>query len=133
MLGEYAAREAAFSYGGLSTHLAFGSLAVLWLATGLLAYRAIRAGRIEAHRGWMTRNFALTFAGVMLRVWIPWFEAVGIPFGVAYPVGSLACLGSESRRRRDARTRLAASPCRNREQQSHACLAFFGHSVLCTF
>src|SRR5215213_8887988 len=53
---------AAFSYGGLSTHLGFGSLAVLWLATGGLAYRAIRAGRIEEHRGWMTRNFALTFA-----------------------------------------------------------------------
>jgi len=77
---------AVFSYGGLSTHLAFGSLAVLWLATGLLAYRAIRAGRIEAHRGWMTRNFALTFAGVMLRLWIPGSEALGIPFDVAYPV-----------------------------------------------
>ncbi len=77
---------AAFSYGGLSTHLGFGSLAVLWLATGLLAYRAIRAGRIEAHRGWMTRNFALTFAGVMLRLWIPGSEALGIPFDVAYPV-----------------------------------------------
>src|SRR5215213_4198775 len=38
---------AAFSYGGLITHIAFGSLAVLWLATGLLAYRAIRAKRIE--------------------------------------------------------------------------------------
>jgi uncharacterized membrane protein len=82
---------AAFSYGGLTTHIAFGSLAVLWLATGLLAYRAIRARRIEVHRHWMTRNFALTFAGVMLRLWIPGLLAGGIPFDVAYPVVAWLC------------------------------------------
>jgi len=57
-----------FSYGGVITHIGFGSLAVLWLATGLLAYRAIRARKIEVHRQWMTRNFALTFAAVTLRL-----------------------------------------------------------------
>jgi hypothetical protein len=80
-----------FSYGGLSTHLGFGSLAVLWLTTGLLAYRAIRAKRIEVHRHWMTRNFALTFAGVMLRVWMPMAVAADIPFDAAYPVVAWLC------------------------------------------
>ena len=75
---------AAFSYGGWITHLGFGSLAVLWLATGLLAYRAIRARRIEVHRHWVTRNFALTFAGVMLRLWMPVLLVGGMPFDVAY-------------------------------------------------
>lgn len=82
---------ALFSYGGLNTHLAFGSLAVLWLATGVMAYRAIRAGRIEEHRRWMTRNFALTFAGVMLRLWMPVSVVGGIPFDTAYAVVAWLC------------------------------------------
>jgi len=82
---------ALFSYGGLVTHFGFGSLAVLWLATGMLAYRAIRARRIEEHRHWMTRNFALTLAGVMLRLWLPVSGAAGIPFDVAYLVVAWLC------------------------------------------
>ena len=82
---------ALFSYGGLITHLGFGTLAVAWLTSGLLAYRAIRARRIEVHRQWMTRNFALTFAAVMLRLWIPGSEAAGISFDVSYPVVAWLC------------------------------------------
>lgn len=82
---------APFSYGGLNTHLAFGSLGVLWLATGVLAYRAIRAGKIAEHRRWMIRNFALTFAGVMLRLWMPVSVVSGIPFGTAYGVVAWLC------------------------------------------
>jgi len=82
---------AAFSYGGMITHIAFGSLAVLWLATGLLAYRAIRAKRIEVHRHWMTLNFSLTLAGVMLRLWVPVMVTSGIPFEAAYLVVSWLC------------------------------------------
>jgi uncharacterized membrane protein len=80
-----------FSYGGIIAHSAFGSLAVLWLATGLLAYRAIRARRIAEHRRWMIRNFALTFAGVMLRLWMPLSAVGGIPFEQAYPVVAWLC------------------------------------------
>ena len=82
---------AVFSYDGLSTHLGFGSLAVLWLATGLLAYRAIRAKRIEVHRHWMTLNFSLTLAGVMLRLWVPVMVVGGIPFDAAYLVVAWLC------------------------------------------
>jgi hypothetical protein len=82
---------AAFSYGGLITHIGFGSLAVLWLATGLLAYRAIRARRIEVHRHWMTLNFSLTLAGVMLRLWIPVMVTSGIPFEAAYLMVAWLC------------------------------------------
>jgi uncharacterized membrane protein len=65
--GLYMAR---LSYGGLPAHLSFATLAAWWLATGLLAYRRIRAGEIEAHRRWMLRNYALTFAAVTLRLWL---------------------------------------------------------------
>lgn len=49
----------------------FSALAVLWLATAWRAYRAIRRRDIAGHQAWMIRNYALTYAGVMLRVWLP--------------------------------------------------------------
>lgn len=55
---------------GLVGVLGFGSLAVLWLAAAGLGWRAIRRGDVPAHRAWMIRAFALTFAGVTLRVWL---------------------------------------------------------------
>ena len=48
----------------------FGSLAILWFITGIAAYRAARERRLDSHRAWMIRNFALTFAGVTLRLWV---------------------------------------------------------------
>ncbi|WP_203580163.1 DUF2306 domain-containing protein [Microbacterium hibisci] len=49
----------------------FGALGVLWLVTGWRAYRAIRRGDVPSHRAWMIRNYALTYSGVMLRIWLP--------------------------------------------------------------
>lgn len=49
----------------------FGALAVVWLLTGWRAYRAIRRRDVPSHRAWMIRNYALTYAGVTLRVWLP--------------------------------------------------------------
>lgn len=55
--------------GGLSSTFGFSMLVVLWLLTGWKAYRAIRNGDVAEHRAWMIRNYALTFAGVTLRLW----------------------------------------------------------------
>lgn len=49
----------------------FGALAVLWLITGWRAYRAIRHRDVPSHQAWMIRNYALTYAGVTLRIWLP--------------------------------------------------------------
>lgn len=62
---------ATFAYAGLITRLGFTALAVLWLVTGFMAYRNIRAGKVADHRRWMIRNFALTFAAVTLRLDMP--------------------------------------------------------------
>ena len=75
---------APFAYGGIISRLGFGALGCLWLYSGYRAYRHIRNKEIEAHREWMTRNYALTFAGVMLRVWVPLSDAIGIDFTTAY-------------------------------------------------
>ena len=57
-----------FAYAGVAATAGFASLAVSWLFTGAMAYITIRQGDTETHRKWMVRNFALTFAGVTLRL-----------------------------------------------------------------
>jgi uncharacterized membrane protein len=48
----------------------FGLLAVLWLVFAATAFRAIRRRDVAAHRRWMVRTFALTYAAVTLRLWL---------------------------------------------------------------
>lgn len=59
---------------------AFLSLDILWIITGLAAYRTARAGRYAAHREWMLRNFSLTFAAVTLRIWLSALVAIQLPW-----------------------------------------------------
>ena len=72
------------SEAGLPTHVGFGLLAVLWLFTTANAYRHIRAGDRVSHRRWMIRSYALTFAAVTLRIYLPLSQMAGIPFDPAY-------------------------------------------------
>ena len=82
---------AQFAHGGIITELGFGTLAVLWLYSGYRAYRHIRNKDLEAHRQWMIRNYALTFAGVMLRVWAPLSVGMGADFTTAYIIIGWVC------------------------------------------
>jgi uncharacterized membrane protein len=82
---------AQFAFGGSIARLGFGVLAVLWLYTGLRAYVAVRSGNVAEHRRWMVRNFALTFAAVMLRVYVPLSVAAGAEFAEAYPIIAWLC------------------------------------------
>jgi len=71
---------AKIAFGGTVTMVGFRVLAVLWFATLVPAVIRIRQGDVAAHRRWMIRNYALTFAAVMLRVWL----SVAIPLGVEF-------------------------------------------------
>lgn len=82
---------ATLSYGGMVSHLGFASLAILWLYSGFMAYKHIRNKNFELHREWMTRNYALTFAGVMLRLWMPTFVMAGVDFLAGYIVIAWLC------------------------------------------
>ena len=76
---------ATISHGGPPTHVGFGMLAVLWLYSGVAAYRAIRGGDVAGHRMWMIRNFAMTFAAVTLRIELGIFTGLfGWSFDEAY-------------------------------------------------
>ena len=77
------------SFGGLlqaSAAVAFG----IWFLGSLgLAYRAIRARDIDAHRRWMIRAFAIGLAVGTIRLWIGLFQAFGLlsfrdSFGVGF-------------------------------------------------
>jgi uncharacterized membrane protein len=65
---------------GLGGAIGLSLLAVLWLWTGAMAYRAARLRNFEAHREWMTRNYALTFAAVTLRLWLGLLILAQLPF-----------------------------------------------------
>lgn len=88
MAGLYMAFHA---FGGVVSRLGFGSLALLWLYTGYRAWRAIRAADVASHRRWMVRSFALAFAAVTLRLWLPAALAAGVPFEQAYPAIAWLC------------------------------------------
>ena len=114
---------AQFAYGGTISALGFGILACLWLYSGYRAYRHIRNRDIEGHRQWMIRNYALTFAGVMLRVWVPVSTGLGADFTTAYMiitwmswVPNLLVAEWIIRRRRAGRQR--ATPARLRQGSS---------------
>ena len=77
--------------GGLIAQLGFGILAVAWLATSWLGWRAVIDGHIERHRNWMIRSYALCFAAVTLRIWLPTFLISGWPFEQAYVIIAWLC------------------------------------------
>jgi uncharacterized membrane protein len=56
----------------------FGTLAVLWVTFAAAALRAIRRGDVGAHRRWVVRTFALTYAAVTLRLWLGALIAVQV-------------------------------------------------------
>jgi uncharacterized membrane protein len=74
------------AFGRLPTKIGFTSLAMLWLVTGVMAYARVRLGDFKAHREWMIRNYALTFAAVTLRLWLPLLMVLGVQFIVAYTI-----------------------------------------------
>jgi hypothetical protein len=81
-----------FSEEGWPTHVGFGLLAVLWFATGWMAYSAARQSRFRQHREWAMRNFALTFAAVTLRNELPLLLlAAHLSFHAAYITVAWLC------------------------------------------
>ncbi len=79
------------AYGGPWSRAGFLSLALAWLASGVMAWLEIRRGHVEAHRRWMMRNFALTLAAVSLRIGLPLLVASGVPMPVAYLLMAWLC------------------------------------------
>ena len=69
----------------------FGVLAVSWVTCAVQAWRLALARRFPEHREWMIRSFALTFAAVTLRLYLPIAPILGYPFVDGYRASAWLC------------------------------------------
>jgi uncharacterized membrane protein len=69
----------------------FGLLSALWLWTTLRGWQLAMQHDFIEHRRWMIRSWALTLAGVTLRVQLGVAMALEIPFETSYPVIAYLC------------------------------------------
>lgn len=92
-LGGLAGLAAAqWTLGGTWAILGFSFLAAGWIFTTAKAYVAIRQKKIQWHRRWMIRSFALTLAAVTLRLYLPALQGLlGFSFEEAYRIVSWLC------------------------------------------
>lgn len=83
---------ACYASGGLISIFGFGVLALLWLYTNIQGYLSIIKLDVQSHKKWMIRNYALTFAAVTLRIWLPlMLGVVHLEFITAYPIVAWLC------------------------------------------
>lgn len=81
-----------FATGGLVPALGFATLALLWLYTTAKAYTSIKNRQIGNHQKWMIRSYALCFAAVTLRIYLPLFTgAMDMAFIPAYMIIAWLC------------------------------------------
>jgi uncharacterized membrane protein len=64
--------------------LGFGLLAPTWIYCTAQGWLTARARRFDEHRRWMIRSFALTFAAVTLRLYLPIGVMAGLTFEQIY-------------------------------------------------
>ncbi|HXQ10914.1 MAG TPA: DUF2306 domain-containing protein [Caulobacteraceae bacterium] len=64
----------------------FLTLAIVWLGCTGMAYACALRRDFVAHRAWMTRSFALTFAAVTLRAYLPFSALPHLSFAIVYPL-----------------------------------------------
>jgi uncharacterized membrane protein len=80
-----------YATGGLISSIGFILLGVFWLYTTITAYKAVRKGDIELHQGFMIYSYALCFAAVTLRIWLPLLTIGFGDFVPAYRVVAWLC------------------------------------------
>ena len=66
------------STAGPVASVGFATLAVVWFWVNLQGWRMAVARRFPEHRAWMIRSFALTFAAVTLRIYVPLLPLTGL-------------------------------------------------------
>jgi uncharacterized membrane protein len=76
---------ALYSSSGLIAGWGFFVLALLWVPFTLLALAAAMRRDFVAHERWMIRSFALTFAAVTLRLYLP-VGVMTMGFDASYPI-----------------------------------------------
>ena len=75
-----------YATGGIVCILGFIFLGIVWLATTILGFNAIRNGNIKKHKNLMIYSYAACFAAVTLRIWLPILEILIGNFIYAYRI-----------------------------------------------
>lgn len=69
----------------------FSVLAFAWIGVTVVAWRHAVARRVDCHRRWMLRSFALTAAAISLRIQLLVFEALGFDYDQTSALLSFSC------------------------------------------
>ena len=82
---------AVYATGGMITSIGFFLLGVFWLISAIQAYRYVRKGDIMKHNTYMIYSYALCFAAVTLRIWLPLLTMAFGDFLPAYKIVAWLC------------------------------------------
>ncbi len=77
--------------GGAIASVGFAALAVVWILTATIGLASARQRNYAAHRRWMIRTAALTFAAVTLRMYMPLTMLLGLQYDDAYRAVAWLC------------------------------------------
>ena len=80
-----------YATGGWVSSIGFCSLALIWLFTTTRAYIAIKNKDLALHQGMMIYSYAVCFAAVTLRIWLPILIVIFGEFLVAYKIVAWLC------------------------------------------
>jgi uncharacterized membrane protein len=71
----------------ITARVAFAVAGILWFTATTIAFDHARGRRIDAHRRWMIRSFAISLFFVTFEFWVMAFKNTGLVHEIAYPLG----------------------------------------------
>lgn len=81
-----------YATGGWIAISGFSTMAIFWLITTIMAFISIKKGNVTDHQKWMIRSYAICWAAVTLRLYLPFFQGVfGMDFISAYLIIAWLC------------------------------------------
>jgi len=80
-----------FATGGIAASIGFISLGVLWFYVTAAAFITIKKKKVKEHQTLMIYSYALCFAAVTLRIWLPLLTLLLGDFNTAYPITAWVC------------------------------------------
>ena len=80
-----------FATSGIISSIGFICLGILWFYTTLLAFIHIKNKKITLHKKFMIYSYALCFAAVTLRIWMPIMVYITHDFDTGYKIASWLC------------------------------------------
>ena len=80
-----------YSTGGIISTIGFMSLGIIWFYSTISAYIHIKNKRIESHQKMIIYSYAVCFAAVTLRIWLPILTSLFDDFIIGYRIVAYMC------------------------------------------